>query len=62
MAQLTNAETREQALFQAVHSSEMEGGGPSPEFMADAKDYLAGLIDESDLLNRTRCRYGLAVE
>ncbi|OZG62531.1 hypothetical protein BLEM_1077 [Bifidobacterium lemurum] len=53
------ARRRAENLSLAVHSSEMEGGMVSSEFLRDAKDYVNGLIDEDGLVARTRARYGL---
>ncbi|WP_206222173.1 antitoxin VbhA family protein [Schaalia sp. ZJ1691] len=57
---LDTVEGRAFAVSEAVHSHAMEGLEPSPELLADAEDYIAGLIDEEELLQRTRKRYGLA--
>jgi hypothetical protein len=51
---------RERAVSEAIHSSEMEGLDPTPEFRADAELYAEGAIDSRELGRRTRARYGIA--
>jgi hypothetical protein len=56
----TDRAERQQAVDEAVHSSEMEGLPVTAETRADADDYVAGRIDADALVERVRERYGLA--
>ena len=51
---------RERTVSEAIHSSEMEGRHPTPEFRADTELYAEGAIDSRELGRRTRARYGIA--
>ncbi|ROQ56072.1 hypothetical protein EDF36_3121 [Rathayibacter sp. PhB152] len=50
---------RRERIETAVHSAAMEGLAVTEEWREDAADYVAGEIDESELVERTRARYGL---
>jgi hypothetical protein len=51
---------REEAVRQACHSIEMEGGTVTPETKADLDAYARGEIDEPEMMRRYRARYGIA--
>jgi len=51
---------REEAVRQACHSIEMEGGTVTPETKADLDAYAQGEIDEPEMMRRYRARYGIA--
>jgi len=51
---------REEAVRQACHSIEMEGGTVTPETNADLDAYARGEIDEPEMMRRYRARYGIA--
>lgn len=50
---------RQRRVEEAIHSGEMEGLSVSPATLADAADYIDGVINSGELVNRTRARYGL---
>lgn len=52
-------ENRERTAAEAIHSSEMEGLTVTAQFVQDSGDYISGEIDASQLVARTRARYGL---
>lgn len=41
------------------HSTEMEGGRIPDETLADLTEFVAGDVDEAELIRRTRARFGL---
>lgn len=51
---------RERLVAASVHSGEMEGQTITAGARVDSEDYIAGKIDHSELVARTRARYGLA--
>ena len=51
---------RREAVRQACHSIEMEGGTVTPETKADLDAYARGEIDEPEMMRRYRARYGIA--
>ncbi|WEV71725.1 hypothetical protein [Bifidobacterium sp. ESL0790] len=53
---MTIVEKRAQDVYQAVHSSEMEGQYVDEEFMVDAKEYIFGNIDIDEWGQRVRDR------
>lgn len=54
-AQLTREQLAEN-VYQSVHSVEMEGGGVSPEFMAEAEEYVNGRINVDQWKDRIKSR------
>lgn len=58
-AEVAAREERARRVEAAIHSGEMEGLSVTPELRADAEAYLAGDITSSELVARTRARYGL---
>ena len=51
---------RRRAAFEdGVHSAYLDGGMVTDAFRADAEEYINGIIDLDELLNRTQRRYGL---
>ena len=46
-------------VFEAIHSSELEGLTVTTATRADAGEYIAGRIDSDELVARVRARYGL---
>ncbi|MCI1650606.1 antitoxin VbhA family protein [Bifidobacterium tibiigranuli] len=59
-AQLTKEQLAEN-VYQSVHSVEMEGGSVSPEFMAEAREYVNGRINvnqwKDQIKNRLKAKY-----
>ena len=51
---------RQRHVEDAIHSGEMEGLHVDPSTLADADEYVAGVIDSDELVARARARYGLA--
>ncbi|WEV65443.1 MULTISPECIES: hypothetical protein [unclassified Bifidobacterium] len=56
---MTGVEKRAQDVYQAVHSTEMEGQHVDGRFMADAKEYIFGGIDFDEWGRRVRNRVRL---
>lgn len=56
---MTEQESRAIGVAEVIHSAHLEGGDVTPDFLADARDYIEERIDIRELLNRTRRRYGL---
>lgn len=52
------AERREK-VAEVVHSGRLEGREPSRDFLADANRYVRGELSASDVVKKTRRRYGL---
>lgn len=50
---------RSRRVADAIASGRLEGVEPSPEFLADAEDYIRGDIDGDELVARARHRWGL---
>ncbi|PSS43161.1 hypothetical protein C6401_14050 [Arthrobacter woluwensis] len=50
---------RERRVADAIHSGEMEGRSVSMAGLADAGEYIAGMIDSDELVARARARHGL---
>jgi hypothetical protein len=50
---------RSERVAAAVHNGEMEGAIVSEATLADLDMYVTGAIDSSELVARTRARYGL---
>jgi hypothetical protein len=44
----------------AIVSGRLEGVEPSEEFLSDAAEYVAGLIDDAEFMERGLRRWGLA--
>ena len=57
----TEPESRGRAVSDAAHSSTMEGLTASPEFHADAAEYVEGTIDLDEFGRRTRARNGVSI-
>ncbi|WEV59752.1 hypothetical protein OZX67_04250 [Bifidobacterium sp. ESL0728] len=53
---MTVVEKRAQDVYQAVHSTEMEGQHVDEQFMADAKEYIFGKIGVDEWGQRVRDR------
>lgn len=53
---MTGIEKRAQDVYQAVHSTEMEGQHVDEQFMDDAKEYIFGDIDIDEWEQRTEQR------
>ncbi|MDF7663489.1 hypothetical protein PT282_02210 [Bifidobacterium sp. ESL0763] len=53
---MTIVEKRAQDVYQAIHSTEMEGQHVDGQFMADAKEYIFGDIDFEEWGKRVRNR------
>ena len=47
---------RAAALADGRHSAHLSGGDVTPAFLADAQDYVDGLISVGELLRRTKRR------
>lgn len=58
---ITPEESRRRAedVARIAHSTEMEGGRIPPEAMVDLSEYVAGRIDEDEMIRRGRARFGL---
>ena len=52
---------RARAVGDAEHSGAMEGLEASPEFHADAAEYVEGTIDLDEFGRRTRARNGVSI-
>jgi hypothetical protein len=50
---------RAAVLADGRHSARLAGGDVTSAFLADAQDYVNGLIDVDELLHRTQRRYGV---
>ncbi len=59
---ITPEESRRRAddVARIAHSTEMEGGHVPAEALADLDEYVAGRIEEDELIRRGRARFGLA--
>ena len=51
---------RARQVADAVHSAAMEGQTVTPATRGDMDDYVSGVIDAAELVQRVRGRYGLA--
>lgn len=50
---------RAEAVARIAHSTEMEGGRIPDAALADLEEYVAGLIEEDEMIRRGRARFGL---
>jgi len=53
---------RAEDVARIAHSTAMEGGGVPEPAMADLAEYVAGDVDEAELIRRGRARFGLDKE
>lgn len=58
---ITPEESRRRAedVARIAHSTEMEGGRIPDEARADLEEFVAGRIDEAEMIRRGRARFGL---
>ena len=50
---------RQRIIEEAIHSNEMEGLPVTADARADAVAFVSGMIDEDELVQIARARYGL---
>lgn len=50
---------RQHSVDVALHSTALEGGQVSDKARADLADYVAGLVDIDELIERARARYSI---